>query len=311
MGKVICILFFGVVMVNAITPNGGTAWINIRYIECLKNKLPCDCEKDAGLYSFISLDMNNNKIMLNGYSQMEPYVYLLKVSGLNKYEIVNWDNNIVPIEIFIQNDTLHLIAKQIELKFIQSYTIKNYDFYHYAKDNINLLNQAFELRGYSKLEQIVGYDSLCCDCNPWLEFKNLLSVQGMGKHWILKLVGDSLHIMKVINNENIDLDDELEVERMYVFKWDISPASVLNQEVDHALQHDQNPINTHDAKYSNKEEKRVIEGTEQTTARKHGEIKKDEVTRTDHGGRGYETKGPTTTEGKYEVVITAKKKTEE
>ena len=91
----------------------------------------------------------------------------------------------------------------------------------------------------------------------------------------------------------------------------LSPTSVLNHEVDHALQQDQNPEQkkidkaTKDPDYGNKEEKRVITGSEQTTAKKLGEIKEGEVTRKDHGGTPIETKGPTSTEPKMSVTITA------
>jgi hypothetical protein len=90
----------------------------------------------------------------------------------------------------------------------------------------------------------------------------------------------------------------------------ISPTTILNHEIDHALQNDKNPdqqkkdYKEPDPNYGNKEEKRVIEGSEQTTAMKNGEIKKGEVTRKDHGGTLYETIGPTSTEHKYEVIIT-------
>jgi hypothetical protein len=43
--------------------------------------------------------------------------------------------------------------------------------------------------------------------------------------------------------------------------------------------------------YDNLEEKRVITGSEQTTAKKLGEIKESEITLIDHRGRFYETKG--------------------
>lgn len=71
---------------------------------------------------------------------------------------------------------------------------------------------------------------------------------------------------------------------------DLSPTVILNHEGDHDLQHDQNPeqfkidADTPDQQYGNKEEKRVIEGSEQQTALKLGEIKEGEVTRKDHGG---------------------------
>ncbi|MBW6492703.1 MAG: hypothetical protein K0B15_16080 [Lentimicrobium sp.] len=93
---------------------------------------------------------------------------------------------------------------------------------------------------------------------------------------------------------------------------ELSPTSILNHEVDHALQHDQNPDQqkidgkTPDSQYGNKEEKRVIEGSEQKTAIKLGEIKEGEVTRKDHGGTLYETTSPTSTNWKNEVIVKPK-----
>ncbi|MFV0327753.1 MAG: RHS repeat-associated core domain-containing protein [Bacteroides xylanisolvens] len=90
----------------------------------------------------------------------------------------------------------------------------------------------------------------------------------------------------------------------------LSPTSALNHEVDHALQHDQNPkkqkVDRKDDPsnpYQNKEEERVIKGSEQKTARKLKEIKVGEVTREDHGGTLYEMKSSTSTEIKDELII--------
>ena len=81
--------------------------------------------------------------------------------------------------------------------------------------------------------------------------------------------------------------------------YKMSPVEILNHEIDHALQHDKNPnqqtkdINTNDSQYENKEEKRVIEGSEQTTAQKIGKLNEGEVTRSTHkGGKIYETISP-------------------
>lgn len=63
-----------------------------------------------------------------------------------------------------------------------------------------------------------------------------------------------------------------------------------------------------DKDYGNKEERRVITGSEQKTARALGEIGKKEVTRSDHYGTLYETTGPTKTEWKNPVIIKAKEK---
>lgn len=96
----------------------------------------------------------------------------------------------------------------------------------------------------------------------------------------------------------------------------ISPTTILNHELDHAAQKDQNPAqqkqdgNTKSTDYKNKEEKRVITGSEQQTAKNLGEIKEGEVTRTDHGGTLYKTAGPTSTEITNQVTVTAPKKEE-
>ena len=84
----------------------------------------------------------------------------------------------------------------------------------------------------------------------------------------------------------------------------MSPAAVLNHEADHTLQYLKNPdkfaqdSKTLDSDYNDKEEMRVITGSEQKTAFALGEISAGEVTRTDHIGIPYITKSPTTTEAK-------------
>lgn len=82
----------------------------------------------------------------------------------------------------------------------------------------------------------------------------------------------------------------------------ISPATILNHEADHALEFITSPkemsknINTKVKKYKNKEEYRVITGSEQRTARALGEIGEDEITRQDHYGTFFPTHNPTSTE---------------
>ncbi|HET6256755.1 MAG TPA: hypothetical protein VFE32_21970 [Puia sp.] len=82
----------------------------------------------------------------------------------------------------------------------------------------------------------------------------------------------------------------------------ISPATVLDHEGAHAVEWITNPDkyradrNTHDAAYDDKEEKRVIIGREQETARALGEVKKGQVTRKNHN-KGHITQvlSPTST----------------
>jgi RHS repeat-associated protein len=94
----------------------------------------------------------------------------------------------------------------------------------------------------------------------------------------------------------------------------LSPATVLNHELDHAVDHIKNPKANEeradknspkgkDAQYGTKEERRVIQGTEQKTARALGEIPKGFVTRTNHEGYVYPTSGPTTTQSSIEETL--------
>ena len=81
-----------------------------------------------------------------------------------------------------------------------------------------------------------------------------------------------------------------------------SPASVLDHEIDHGVQSQTNPEQYEkdseaksDSQYDTKEERRVVTGSEQKTARANGEIGEGEVTRTNHQGTPVVTKGVTST----------------
>ena len=82
----------------------------------------------------------------------------------------------------------------------------------------------------------------------------------------------------------------------------ISATTILNHEMDHMNRFDRDPkgqdrdYRTLVPGYGNKEEERVIKGSEQSRARNLGEIKDGEVTRTDHFGSMYNTMGPLSTE---------------
>jgi RHS repeat-associated protein len=81
----------------------------------------------------------------------------------------------------------------------------------------------------------------------------------------------------------------------------LSPATLAEHEAGHALAGATNPgakqgrIDTLDKQYENKEEKRVITGTEQKTARNNGEIGMIGSTRNDHKGLPVITTSPTST----------------
>lgn len=82
----------------------------------------------------------------------------------------------------------------------------------------------------------------------------------------------------------------------------ISPAAVLNHELDHGVEHVMNPTKveklkaTKDKEYGNKEERRVITGSEQKTARALGHSKKSQVTRKSHDGGTRRVSSPLSTD---------------
>jgi len=229
MKKIIIVIFCAIAIFVMNFTNGeekdkGSSWINVQYIECLKNSLPCECAKIVETNSFLSIDTNNCSknygIMLNKYGQMEPYIYHIRKTKANEYEVLNLDESILA-KLLVQNDTLHFISDSVHSKFIQSEIIKQYDNQHYYKDNVYLLNKAFVARGYPELGQIVNhnYESLRCDCNPWIGNINLLSVKGNPLAWVIFIANDSLYIEKVINNEDSDPDDPIQTEKMISYKW--------------------------------------------------------------------------------------------
>jgi hypothetical protein len=149
---------------------------------------------------------------------------------------------------------------------------------------------------------------------------------------IAKGAGD-LYIQAVESNDKITVLETTDENSSYdpktkTISWnptvgvaaengDMSATAVLNHEIDHAVQHDKNPkqfkkdSDTPDKQYSDKEEKRVIKGSEQKTAQALGEMPKGIPTRTNHKGQAYPTIGPTSTksfiQGKLEEQIKNKK----
>lgn len=100
---------------------------------------------------------------------------------------------------------------------------------------------------------------------------------------------------------------------------DLTPTAILDHEMAHALGFINSPeeyikrLVPDGSDYDNAEEKRVINGSEQNTAKKLGLIKKNETTRKNHRGSLYQTGGVNTNKRKAneieEVTITVKRKT--
>jgi hypothetical protein len=242
MKKTILLLCFTIfISTQSFTTEGidqGSSWINIKYIECLTDKLPCECEIIAKPYAFISVDTNSNSdhygVVLMGFNHpMDPNFKYIKKIGEIEYAVFKWQtgmyNNGHPLtdtifaKLTIEKDTLYYIENDIQSKFIKSKTIKKYDEYQDNKDNVYLLNIALNKRGYPPIEQIVAHNSLLCECNPWIggTSHNLLYTyeeEQPSLCWVLDIVKDSIYIKKVIFGD--DIDDPIRTENFISFKWE-------------------------------------------------------------------------------------------
>jgi len=201
--------------------NNGTCWLNIEYVDCLKNNLPCECEKLTNTYYSIVLDTNSNSknygIALSKYEQMEPYIYPIKKTGLNEYEVLLKDNSSW-VKLTINEDTLNFIENSVLSKFVKMGVLSEFNTQHHVKYNVSLLDKSFTSRGYPTLEEIVIQESLRCQCNKWMGNTNILYVKGEPKSWILELVNDSLEIKRIVNVER-EPDDPVKTKKIKSYKW--------------------------------------------------------------------------------------------
>ena len=96
------------------------------------------------------------------------------------------------------------------------------------------------------------------------------------------------------------------IENRCVYK---TPVTVITHDILRSIthpsqyEHDSNRKTGADKQYGTKEERRVITGREQKTARALGEIKKGQVTRRNHTSQSTRVSGPTSTESTTERNI--------
>lgn len=144
------------------------------------------------------------------------------------------------------------------------------------------------------------------------EATTTLEADGVGDlfHQASKGINGTIHVLEWAGKSFFDASDNtlywspktaLETDKGVK----LSPAAILNHELDHGVQSfkhpaqfkkDSDPKTGKDKQYDDKEEKRVIKGSEQKTARALGLIKPGEVTRTNHNkGTLYRTVGVNST----------------
>lgn len=198
-------------------------WLNVKYVECLKNRLPCECQEAVGTYYQLALEVNAGSddvgVALSKFEWMEPGIYPIRRIALNEYAVIRSQQDVSAwATIVVNGDELRLTEGATTLTFSPSTTSKKYNVQHYLTDNVQLLNEAFAMRGYPKMEEIVKADTLRCDCNKWMGNIDLLYVKGAPRSWIMEMTKDSLIISKITNADR-DPDDSVQTERVSSYKW--------------------------------------------------------------------------------------------
>ena len=140
----------------------------------------------------------------------------------------------------------------------------------------------------------------------WFKRRFAATIQYMnekGTSWIFKKLQDSDNTYYIDYTEWKTEDDDIRYNnKKRTIYWDpnifiessegifIFPATILAHEGAHALQHEeygddkyQELVSTADEQYHKKCEREVITTTEQYVAKRHEDIKEDEITRTNHG----------------------------
>ena len=219
---VLALLFFTVQTCSSKAKQSDqVSWLNISYVACLQNSLPCDCEKIVQGYYSIALDANETSksfgIALSRFEQMEPYTYSIKKIAPNEYEVLN-DQQVSWAKVSVKDKELQFIENSTIIRFTESRKSRRYDPYHYLEDNVDLLNEAFVSRGYPKLEKIVKENSIRCDCNKWMENKNILYVKGKPKSWIIEMNSDNLILLEITNIDR-DPADPVQTKKVGSYRW--------------------------------------------------------------------------------------------
>ncbi|MGB4849831.1 MAG: hypothetical protein WBP41_18035 [Saprospiraceae bacterium] len=200
-------------------------WLNAKYMDCLKNSLPCECEKITETYFSLVIDTTTSSknfgVALSKYDLLEPSRFSIKKIGHYEYGILSIKNDTqIWARILINLNAVYLIEKTSQSVFYESNNSVHFNIQHYLLDNVVLVNKSLNQRGYPKLEDIVKDDSLICECNKWKGKINLLSVVGKAQSWILEIKNDSLFIDRgTYSNEDPDPDDPILHEKYKAYRW--------------------------------------------------------------------------------------------
>lgn len=202
-------------------------WISNDYINCLKIKLPCECEKKVSSYFYLGLETDkksksfgvtalkydSNEFEKFDIKEVTPYTYKV-------YNDIEDTSSFIGL-IVVQKNILFFIDRENNKKIFKNYGKKySNDESQHGNQNVKIINIAFVKRGYLPLERILDQDSLICSCNKELGRVNLIMLSGSKKAWIIEQKKDSVYLYHFINSS----DDKIvpliiKKELISKYKW--------------------------------------------------------------------------------------------
>jgi hypothetical protein len=202
-------------------------WINVSYTDCLKNKLPCECEELTRTYFAMTLDTNKRSafygVSLLKYNLNEFEQFKIKEESSNHYKVFKSYKDSIRIigTLVLNKDTAYFIDKETHKTVFVNYGVsESFNKYQYLKQNVDLLNKSFHKRKYPSLENILKEDSLNCNCNKELGKVNLLWVEGRDKSWILEQNKGNIYLYDYVNSaDDRSIPPKIDKRLIKSFKW--------------------------------------------------------------------------------------------
>lgn len=206
-------------------------WLNVKYIECLQNKLPCECENRTDENFILIIDTNTKSENFgikykNHFSSEFIQCNIIKKDN-GSYSMIDDINNLMG-SILIKSDTIYYtntnksisIFIRISSKVQENKNAKiiHNDKYQYQKLSVNFLNNALKKRGIPSLEYILKEKVLSCRCDENLGNMNVISTKN--KSWIIEEVRDSVIIYFFVNSRNREPFSKEVIKKIYKkYKW--------------------------------------------------------------------------------------------
>ena len=189
-------------------------WINIEYMRCLSNNIPCKCSSIKSKYSFAITENNMGKIKTfwnRNLNENEIDEYQIK-----KYTSTNKNFAIVLGDIFIKKNVITLHTK--DGKIVKYQFLMQSDTFSENYCSIKILEQINDRIKRKNDKSIYDFVPINagCDCNNELGKINLITKRGDSKSWLLEKQEDG---NKIILYEIIDREDGKTINTSIVKKY--------------------------------------------------------------------------------------------